>query len=70
MVARLVWVSYNVGKTHKKVKRVKVCVTKGKKIGAPKINIGNKWKEFETTNELKEGHHVVFIMIIYSTFKV
>ncbi len=55
---------------HKKVKHVKVCVTKGKTIRAPKINIGNKWKEFKTTNELKVGHHVMFIMIVYSTFKV
>ncbi len=49
---------------------MKVCVTKGKKIGAPKINIGNKWKEFKKTNELKVGDHVVFNVIVYSTFKV
>jgi hypothetical protein len=39
---------------HKEVKHMRVCVTKGKKInGSPRISIGNGWKEFKITNELK-----------------
>ncbi len=51
---------------------MKVCVTKGKKInGSPLIlSIGNGWKEFKTTNELKIGDHLVFPLIATSTFKV
>jgi hypothetical protein len=38
------------------VKHMRVCFTKGKKInGSPRISIGNGWKEFKTTNELKVG---------------
>jgi hypothetical protein len=58
-------------KIHNEVKHMKMCVTKfGKKIGSPKINIGNGCKEFKITNELKVGDHVVFNVIVYSTFKV
>ncbi len=50
---------------------MKVCVTKGKKInGSPRINIENGWKELKKTNELKVGDHVVFTLIVASTFKV
>jgi hypothetical protein len=54
------------------VKHMKMCVTKlGKKIGSPKISIGSGWKEFKTANiELKVGDHVVFTLIIASTFEV
>ncbi len=55
---------------HKEVKHTRVCVIKGKKIGSPRINIGNGWKHFKTTNELKVGDHVVFIVIATSSFKV
>jgi len=40
---------------HKEVKHMKVCVTKSKKIGSPKISIGNGWKEFKTTNVESHG---------------
>ena len=50
---------------------MRTCVTKGKKInGSPKISIGNGWKEFKTTNELKVGDHLVFTLIVTSTLKV
>ncbi len=49
---------------------MRVCVIKGKKIGSPIISIGNGWKDFKTTNELKVGDHVVFTMIATSSFKV
>jgi hypothetical protein len=55
---------------HKEVKHMKVCVTKGKKIGSPRISIENGWKIFKTTNELKVGDHVVFTVIATSSFKV
>jgi hypothetical protein len=55
---------------HKKVEHTRVCVTKSKKIGSPKINIGNGWKEFKTTNDMKVRDHVVFTLIVASTFKV
>jgi hypothetical protein len=40
-----------------------MCVIKSK-------NIGNGWKEFKTTNDVKIGDHVVFTLIVASTFKV
>jgi hypothetical protein len=49
---------------------MRMCVTKGKKIGSPKISIGNEWKEFKRTNDVKVGDHVVFTLIDASTFKV
>jgi len=56
-------------KRHKHIKHMKVCVTKlDKKIGPPLINIGNGWEEFKTTNELKVGDHVLFTLIVASTF--
>jgi len=57
---------------HKEVKHMRVCVTKGKMInGSPRIlSIGNGWKEFKTTNELKVGDHLVFTLIVTSTLKV
>jgi hypothetical protein len=57
---------------HKEIKHMKMCVTKGKKInGSPKIlSIGNGWKEFKTTNELKVGDHLVFTLIATCTFKI
>jgi hypothetical protein len=48
---------------HKKIKHMKVYVTKGKKVGSSKVCIGNGWKYFKTTNELKVGDHVVFTVI-------
>jgi hypothetical protein len=40
--------------------------------GSPKISIGNGWKEFKTTNELKVGDHhslkVVVTMKICNEF--
>ncbi len=42
---------------------MKVYVTKGKKVGSSKVCIGNGWKYFKTTNELKVGDHVVFTVI-------
>ncbi len=47
-----------------------MCVTKSKNVGSPKISIGNGWKEFKTTNDVKVGDHVVFTLIVVSTFKV
>jgi hypothetical protein len=39
---------------HKEVKHMIMFVTKSKKInGSPTISIGNGWKGFKTTNELK-----------------
>jgi hypothetical protein len=39
--------------------------------GSPRIlSIGNGWKEFKTTNELKVGDHLVFTLIVTSTLKV
>jgi len=56
---------------HKNIKHMKVCVTKlDKKIGPPIISIGNGWEEFKKINELKVGDHVVFILIVASTFNV
>ncbi len=50
---------------------MKVCVTKlDKKIGPPIISIGNGWEEFKKINELKVGDHVVFILIVASTFNI
>jgi len=49
---------------------MRMCVTKGKINGSPRINIENGWKKFKTTNELKVGDHVVFTRIVVSTFKV
>jgi hypothetical protein len=49
---------------------MRVCVTKGEKIGPPKISIGNEWKEFKTTKDVKVRDHVVFTLIDASTFKV
>jgi len=40
---------------HKEVKNMRMCVTKSKKIGSPKISIGNGWKEFKTTNVESHG---------------
>jgi hypothetical protein len=40
---------------HKEVKHTRMCVTKSKKIGSPKINIENGWKEFKTTNVESHG---------------
>jgi hypothetical protein len=40
---------------HKEVKHMRVCVTESKKIGSPKISIGNGWKEFKTTNVESHG---------------
>jgi hypothetical protein len=54
-------------KGHKEVKHMKMCVTKlGKKIGSPKINIGNGCKELKTIKELKVGDHVVFTLVVTS----
>jgi hypothetical protein len=56
---------------HKNIKHMKMCVTKlDKKIGPPIISIGNGWEEFKKINELKVGDHVVFILIVASTFNV
>jgi hypothetical protein len=50
---------------HKEVKHMKVCVIKSKKIkGSPKISIGNGWKEFKTTNELKIGDHLSLKLVV------
>jgi hypothetical protein len=51
---------------------MKMCIFKGKKInGSPTIlSIGNGWKKFKTTNELKVRDHLVFTLIDISTFKV
>ncbi len=44
---------------------MKVCVTKGKKInGSPNISIGNGWKKFKTTNELKVGDHLSLKVVV------
>jgi hypothetical protein len=40
---------------HKKIKHMKVCVTKSKNIGSPKISSGNGWKEFKITNVESHG---------------
>ncbi len=49
----------------KEVKHMRVCATKSKNINrSPRINIGNGWKEFKTTNELK----VVVTMKICNEF--
>jgi hypothetical protein len=52
---------------------MKMSITKGKNInGSPIISIGNGWKKFKTTNELKVGDHlslkVVVIMKICNEF--
>ncbi len=52
---------------------MRMCVIKCKMInGSPKISIGNGWKEFKTTNELKVGDHhslkVVVTMKICNEF--
>jgi hypothetical protein len=50
---------------HKEVKHMRTCVTKGKKInGSPKISIGNGWKEFKITNELKVKDHLSLKVIV------
>jgi hypothetical protein len=50
---------------HKEVKHMRVCVTKGKNINrSPGISIGNGWKEFKTTNELKVGDHLSLKVVI------
>jgi hypothetical protein len=39
----------------RQVKHMKMCVTKSKNIGSPKISNGNGWKEFKTTNVESHG---------------
>jgi hypothetical protein len=34
------------------------------------LSIGNRWKKFKTTKELQVRDHVVFIMIVASTFEI
>jgi hypothetical protein len=67
MVARFAQKWQIMLRRHKEAKNIKMCVTKlSKKIGSPKINIGNGWKKIKTTNQLKVRDHVVFIMIVIS----
>ncbi len=40
---------------HKEIKHMRVCVTKRKKIGSPKISIRNGWKKFKTTSVESHG---------------
>jgi hypothetical protein len=53
------------GRHIEEVKHMRVCVTKRKKIdGSPRISIGNGWKEFKTTNELKLGDHLSLKIVV------
>jgi hypothetical protein len=52
-------------KRQKKIKHMKVSVTKGKKMNQlPTISIGNGWKEFKTTNELKVRDHLSLEVVV------
>jgi hypothetical protein len=53
------------GRHIEEFKHMKVCVAKGKKInGSPIISIGNGWKKFKTTNELKIGDHLSLKVVV------
>jgi len=54
---------------HNELKHMKMCVIKGKKVnGSPIISIGNGWKEFKTTNELKIGDHLSLKVVVTVKF--